>query len=57
MHLLCITDIKTNTAYILCNIVSHTAEEIASVVKEMANTQFMLYNRLDAIASDQRQIL
>ena len=29
---------------------SHTAEEIASVVKEMANTQFML---VDAIASDQ----
>eukprot|EP00731_Ephydatia_muelleri_P029213 Em0020g857a len=29
------------------------AEEIASVVKEMANTQFMLENRLDAIASDQ----
>ena len=32
---------------------SHTAEEIASVVKEMANTQFMLENCLDAIASDQ----
>ena len=32
---------------------THTAEEIASVVKEMANTQFMLENRLGAIASDQ----
>ena len=33
---------------------SHTAQEIASIVKEMANTEFMLENRLDAIASDQR---
>lgn len=32
---------------------SHTAQEIASIVKEMANTEFMLENRLDAIASDQ----
>eukprot|EP00731_Ephydatia_muelleri_P017432 Em0010g530a len=28
------------------------AQEIASIVKEMANTEFMLENRLDAIASD-----
>ena len=52
MHGLCIR-LKTKTAYIICNIVSHTAEETASVVKEMANTEFMLENRLDAIASDQ----
>ena len=32
---------------------SHTAQEIASIVKEMANTESMLENRLDAIASDQ----
>ena len=32
---------------------SHTAQEIASIVKEMANTEFMLENCLDAIASDQ----
>ena len=51
MHVLCIR-LKTKTVYIICNIVSHTAEEIASVVKEMANTEFMLENHLDAIASD-----
>ena len=32
---------------------SHTAQEIASIVKEMANTEIMLEIRLDAIASDQ----
>ena len=52
MHALCIR-LKTKTAYIICNIVSHTAEEIASVVTEMANTEFMLENHLDAIASYQ----
>eukprot|EP00731_Ephydatia_muelleri_P001200 Em0001g1200a len=32
---------------------SHTAEEISSIVKGLVNTEFMLENRLDAIASDQ----
>ena len=39
------------TVYIIYNSVN-TAEEIASVVKEMANIEFMLENRLNAIASD-----
>lgn len=34
-------------------IFSHTAEEILSIVKDIANTEFMLENRLDVIATDQ----
>ena len=32
---------------------SHTAEEIASVVKDLVNVEFMLENRLDSISTDQ----
>eukprot|EP00731_Ephydatia_muelleri_P005008 Em0002g1184a len=33
--------------------VSHTAEEIASLVKYLVNVEFMLENRLDSIGTDQ----
>eukprot|EP00731_Ephydatia_muelleri_P017605 Em0010g703a len=33
--------------------VSHTAEEIASLVKDLVNVEFMLENRLDSIGTDQ----
>lgn len=32
---------------------SHTAEESASVVKDLVNVEFMLENRLDSISTDQ----
>ena len=32
---------------------SHTAEEIASLVKDLVNVEFMLENRLDSIGTDQ----
>ena len=32
---------------------SHPAEEIASVVKDLVNVEFMLENRLDSISTDQ----
>eukprot|EP00731_Ephydatia_muelleri_P011892 Em0006g786a len=33
--------------------VSHTAEEIASLVKDLVNVEFMLENKLDSIGTDQ----
>ena len=32
---------------------SHTAEEIVSVVNDLVNVEFMLENRLDSISTDQ----
>ena len=32
---------------------SHTAEEITSLVKDLMNVEFMLENRLDSIGTDQ----
>ena len=39
--------------FFFSSIVSHTAEEIASLVKDLVNVEFMLENRLDSIGTDQ----